>query len=95
MWQPPPPTQTSHSPWSSNEWDLSHSGNLELHLTRTDLGRGEEEVRPELVQDQSGAAVQSPILPKYTYLTKFIQKPTADKNTMLDYLSGDQMMKRP
>ena len=30
----------------------------------------------------------SPIQPKYTYLTKYIQKPTGDKNTMLDYLSG-------
>ena len=58
-------------------------------------GRGEEEVRPELVQELyntdispvSGGVVLSPIQPKYTYLTKYIQKPPADKNTMLDYLS--------
>ena len=37
---------------------------------------------------QSSGAVLSPIHPKYPYLTKFIQKPPADKNTMLDYLPG-------
>ena len=49
-------------------------------------------MRPELVQDlyniQTSVQCCSPIHPKYPYLTKFIQKPTADKNTMLDYLSG-------
>ena len=56
-------------------------------------------MRDELVQDlcntditpvqcRAAGVLLSPIQPKYPYLTKYIQKPPADRNTMPGYLSG-------